>query len=223
MATAAKEEKQMARDNDAGLDQPFNLIVRVNGSTPYLMHNERMADPLDAHARALAELSRKTRKTIAEHEQMARVEFEGTIYHDPDVPGPVPEGALGPYLPARQLWRMLIAGGTAQKIGENIRRGVQIVEQRVPLNYDGPRDIDGLWAEGYWDRSTIVVSQKRVPRTRPCFTSWAATVRYWVVRTEVDFDKLERAGERGGALYGLGDARKLGFGRCQVTMETVGP
>lgn len=207
---------------DGFSDRPYNVVIRLEGSTPLLMHNERMADPLDPHARALAEISKKTRKTIAEHERMARVEWEGAIYHDPDQPGEV-NGSLGPYVPARQVWKMVALAGTQRKIGTTIERSLTIVEQRFPVRFSGPRDLDGLWDDGYWDRSTIVVAKRRVPRTRPKFVDWSIVAPFFVIRSELDFDDLEWAAERGGALFGVGDGRRIGFGRCNVTLEVLEP
>jgi hypothetical protein len=51
----------------------------VNGS-PLLMHNERLADPIDPYTRWLAELTKKRTKTERDHEEIGRREFMGGGY-----------------------------------------------------------------------------------------------------------------------------------------------
>ena len=54
------------------------------GGSPLVMHNERLADPLDEYVRDIAKLSRKRQKTEADHLEIARLEFLGGLYLNGD-------------------------------------------------------------------------------------------------------------------------------------------
>src|SRR5262249_49765792 len=49
----------------------------ASGGSPLVMHNERLADPLDPFARDIAKVSKKRNKTEADHLEIARLEFLG--------------------------------------------------------------------------------------------------------------------------------------------------
>src|SRR5688572_21014856 len=85
----------------------------VNGSA-LVLHNERLADPLDSMTRAIGTFTKKRNKTITDHEEIARLEWYGGLYTtlrieaaDADVI--VPEGAQ-PCIPAWNMLRCLQDG-----------------------------------------------------------------------------------------------------------------
>ena len=51
------------------------LRFRITGAAPLLMHNGRLADPLDEHARAMARVADKRPKTEADHLRLAELEL----------------------------------------------------------------------------------------------------------------------------------------------------
>lgn len=51
------------------------LHFRITGIAPLLMHNGRLADPLDPHSKALADAARRRGKIEADHLEIARLEF----------------------------------------------------------------------------------------------------------------------------------------------------
>jgi hypothetical protein len=56
------------------------LRVRLTGERPLLMHSSRLADPLDPIKIDLDRLTKKRDKTIADHEQIAKVEWHGGLW-----------------------------------------------------------------------------------------------------------------------------------------------
>lgn len=135
-----------------------------------MMHNGQLADPANEWSRAMKEITGKRKKVDADYEEMARLEWMGSLYQllngQPCIPGYVMEGAL------------IGKGGAArkQKMGKAAAAGVY-VSQNFPLEYDGPRDPKELWKLPQFQlRVPVVVNQSRVIRTRPIFEAWSAEV-----------------------------------------------
>ncbi|MBF0307555.1 MAG: hypothetical protein HQL41_18145, partial [Alphaproteobacteria bacterium] len=73
------------------------LRFRIEGTAALLMHNGRLADPLNEYARILKSLASKRVKTDADFEKMAEVEWLGGLWtwnKEPCIPSAVIEAAL---------------------------------------------------------------------------------------------------------------------------------
>lgn len=182
----------------------MKLRIQMVGTTPMLMHNGRLADPLDPAARSMKPLTAKRRKTDEDYEQLGRVEFAGSIYIDPDV---------GPYLPADNIWRTIYDSAKKSNQGPRIKEGFLVTSEINPLAYPGPRDLDGLWADKrFVFRKVVRNQQNRVPRTRPIFQQWRADCEALLDESVLNFADLQVIAQRAGDLIGLGDWRPR-FGR----------
>ena len=150
------------------------LNFRIVGVAPLVQHNGQLADPANEYSRAVKEISGKRQKVDADYEEMARLEWLGSLYlfkGEPCIPSYVMEAVL------------IGRGGAArkQKMGKQAAAGL-FVTKNFPLEYDGPRDPHELWKiEDFRLRVPVRVGQAKVMRTRPIFNDWAATV-------EVEFD-----------------------------------
>ena len=181
--------------------------VKIEGIAPLIMHNGQLADPTNPHSMQLKELSRKRKKTDQDHLDMKKVEFIGGLYHDPQT---------GPYLPDLWIEKNIRDGAAAFKQGKLILSGVQVEEQKVPLLYDGPRDIENLYADGrFVDTRGVVVQRSRIMRTRPIFPTWSAAFTVNVITSVISSKDVRRALEQGGLFVGVGDYRPK-FGRYRV-------
>jgi len=147
------------------------------------MHNGRLADPLDEFSRAIAKISSKRKKTEADYERMAELEWKGSLYlyqGKPCIPGYVIEGVLiGKQGAARR-----------DKMKEQGRAGIYVFDD-FPLEYDGPKDPDELWKlPEFRFVSRVIVHGSTVVRTRPIFPEWAATVEVGYDSDVVDKDRV---------------------------------
>ena len=104
--------------------------------------------------------------------------------------------------------------GAATRNGKDVTRGIALGTDRVPLEHDGPQELGELYARPeFRSRLPVVVNRQRIMRMRPIF-------RRWRLEFELEMDEaiwksvgtfvtvVERAGR-----IGLGDARKIGYGR----------
>jgi hypothetical protein len=180
-------------------DIMIDFVITLTGTRPLLMHNERLADPLDPGAKAVKRLSAKRNKTDQEFEDLAKLEHEVGMYYDPD---------LGPYVPGRNLMKCLTEGGTFTKQGKDVSRGVFIKTDCNPLvGYKGPRDPDGLYKAGFKHRASVVIGGRRIMRCRAWFPEWVVQAEGSLDPTVLEFEDLEPIATKAGMYKGLCDWR----------------
>lgn len=180
-----------------------------SGGSPLIMHNERLADPLDDHTRSIAAVSKKRNKTEADHIEIGRLEFFGGLYTNGN----------GPCLPAWNILRCLQDGAKRHKRGQDVLRGVYPITDHADVEYEGPRDPAKMWKDGSFAlRKTVGVQRARTVRTRPIFTDWQIQLDVEVDPTVFDLDTLRNVWAEAGKYAGIGDMRPI-YGRFQGTIE----
>ena len=169
---------------------------RLIGVAPLLQHNGQLADPLNRWSQALKKVSSKRAKTDADHEELARLEWYGSLYTENGhivIPGPCMDATL-------------INGAKKTKKGMQAKAGL-LCENNFPVEYDGPQEIDALYADGrFMRRQLMKVKGSGVMRTQPMFFPWATTI---IVKFNDELLNLEditafvtTAGEQVGLLEG---------------------
>lgn len=122
-----------------------------------------------------------------------------------------------PAVPVDWILAVLLAGAKKSKQGPLAKAGIfSGVEDFFPLDYDGPKDIEALWAaEKYCDYRGVSVNRAKVMRARPVFPGWSLTFSVQYDPDTIDGDAIETALEKAGQLLGMGDYRPR-FGRFVV-------
>lgn len=190
----------------------MDLQLEITGTAPLLMHNARLADPLDSMARDLKKVTSKTKKSEDDHAEMARLEFLGGLYYDPEV---------GPYIPGDNIFRALIDAGRKRKLGKKVIEAIFVTSNVNPVAYKGPRTPAELWSDGNFTlRSSAKVGMQRVNRTRPQFTGWLTSARLYLDTDILDLDDLRDIVEIAGKLIGLGDWRPR-YGRFEGALNVL--
>lgn len=186
--------------------------ITIDGTAELLMHNSRLANPLDPATKALKRVTAKRSKTDEDHEEIARLEHAGSLYLDPDV---------GPYLPSDNIWRSLYDAAKKHKLGPRIKEGVVFQQAVNPLSYRGPRDPAGLWSdENFRHMASVKVGTARTMRCRPMFRQWRTEAEGILDPNILDLQDLANIAETAGAVVGLGDWRPR-YGRYTATVEAV--
>jgi hypothetical protein len=187
------------------------LTFKIRGVVPLLLHNGRLADPLDTFSRRLKAVTSKRNKTEDDYRLMAEIEWYGGLYTKDDkvvIPGHVVEA-------------MLIDAAKKTRQGRDAKAGLMCVDD-FPLRYDGPQDIDELWAGGRHSLTCGVrVRGSRVMRTRPQFDDWELYFTVLYEPSVLDENDVLRFVKTAGEIVGLCDWRPR-FGRFVVT-EGLGP
>ncbi len=197
----------------------MKVRITAKGTTPLLMHNVRLASPMNSYAKALAALTKaktSSKRTDQDRIEIARLEFEGGLYFDDEI---------GPYAPGKWFSKNLLDAARRGRRGKLVEEGVTIGPDSMinPLAYHGPRDIEGIWGNGESDFvsfETVRVGMAKVDRCRPIFPEWSTEVDFEIEDDVLDFDTFRDIAVIGGRL-GLGDYRSGGYGRFNASVVAL--
>jgi hypothetical protein len=128
---------------------------------------------------------------------------------------------IGPYIPGLNIRASVVAGGKMNKLGTTLQKGTMILADKIPLEYEGPRTVKGLWADSkYRDIRSVVVGQARTMRCRPIFHTWKMVVDVHFDTKIIDVDNILLSAENAGSYIGIGDFRpgkgNGSYGRYEV-------
>ena len=181
------------------------LRFKITGVSPFLMHNGQLADPLNPHSRSIAEVTGKRKKTDADHVEVGRREFFGSLYL---------QGGE-PCIPAEMLEAALIKGAMKEKRGPQAKAGL-LVEHNCRLEYDGPHDPQALWDDHRFRlRVGVKVGQSKIMRTRPRFDDWVSEIEVKFLPSLLNGREVKGFLITVGEQIGIGDWRPR-FGRFSV-------
>jgi len=196
------------------------IKFKLVGETPLLMHNNRLANPLDKYSQEISGKSGKRKKTIEDIWELARIEWEGGLYlYDGEIK-----------LPNRVINKCFERGATKQKNGMLWKTGCYIVEDYCPLSYKGTKisvdevdEVPNSALDKYFKKNMlqemVKVGAASILRTRPLFEDWSCEVSVQFDESVMNKSSLILAASDAGRLVGLCDWRmeKGGqFGRFHV-------
>jgi len=186
------------------------MLFTIKGVSPLLMHNSQLADPLNDLARAIKKISANRKKTDADYGEMSRLEWMGGLYLNES-------GRV--IVPGDCIKAMLVDAAKKKKLGKAFKPSVFCFEDSE-LEYDGPKNIDKLWADGKFIKKAVVkIGMARIVRTRPMFRDWSLTFEIQYLPSEINPEQVQEAVVTSGRLIGLCDWRPV-HGRFEV-VETA--
>lgn len=188
------------------MDDFQRISVTLRGCAPLMMHNGRLANPLDPAAQALKAVSKGNAK---DQTKISRAEFMGSLYLDEN---------LAPCIPVDMVLAVVIAGAKKHKLGPQAKAAIFDVAgvETYPLQYKGPRTAEELYAlEEFRDVRGVRVQQSRVMRTRPIFRKWSVEIELDYDSSVISREDIINALTAAGKLVGVGDYRPR-FGRFTV-------
>jgi hypothetical protein len=214
MATAKKKERALP---GSPLGTMFD--VTCTGTTPLGMHNNRLAVKTDPFTRALSLAIKEGKKKDADvdisAERVAHCEFRGGIYHDEK---------LGPYVPCTWVEANIQEAAKLTRQGMTVERGLSVIQNRIPIEYTGVRDVEELYEADYYDIRIVNLDPSkgrkgpRGPRCRPLFPTWKISYTVRLLPGMIDPADVVAFIRDGGAYLGIGDGRsKPKWGRFEVT------
>lgn len=184
----------------------MEITIELTGTAPLLMHNPQMVDPEFEINRQIKTITAKRKKTDEDLRQIEKLEWYGGLYVDR-------AGAV--VQPTSKVRKCLVNTGRISKMGKMIERALSFAALTVPLTYQGPRDIDQLFADkAFHSRLSVGVGNKRVMRVRPQFFPWSLRVDgLFVEDAGINLDEFARIVQMAGVVEGIGDNRVNGYGR----------
>lgn len=189
------------------------LKVKLTGTSPLLMHSDKLANPLDDLTKAHKALTNKKKKTDDDHIAIAKSEWMASLYL----------GADGPIIPGQNVKGMLVEAGVLKRQATAFKRALEVFEDEVPLHYRGPKDAEAMYQDPeFRDVRSVVVSGKRIMRYRPCFKRWSLTATLVYFEDMINESDLLAALADGGQYIGLGDFRPNNGGKFgRFTFEVL--
>lgn len=185
------------------------VSYKLTSSAPLIMHNGQTSDPLNKWSKAIKQISSKLKKTDADYEEMARLEFMAGLYLD----------EKGPIIPADVIDAVVINGAKKSKEGLIAKAG-SYCESHAKLEYDGPRKAVDLWnKEDFRFSAKVRVGMSSVQRTRPIFRNWSAVITLNIEDSIVNVARVDEWLKVAGTQVGVGDWRPK-YGR--FTVERLG-
>lgn len=184
------------------------LTLRIKGTSPLMMHSDKLANPLHPATKLHKELTSKRKKTDEDHLAIARSEFIAGAYFD--------EGA-GFFVPGANFDATFLAGAKLQKLGTHWKRGAVVMTDRANLHFSGPATPELLWEDQrFVDCRGVKVGQAKVMRYRPIFLEWGADLEVAINVDVLNIEEAKKAIDDAGMLIGVCEYRPR-FGRFEVT------
>jgi len=180
----------------------------IKGTNKMMMHSERLANPFDPLTRQIKAITGRRKKTEDDLLEIARIEWEGGLYHDDE---------SGIYVPGHNILACMVAGGKIHKLGTALKRALLVLEDKVPLKYEGPKTPAKLFEnKSFVDMRSVKVGTSKVMRCRPIFhAGWELTFSVAYDESTIQLNDIAMCLESAGNMVGLGDYRPR-FGRFSV-------
>ena len=179
----------------------MKLELSMTGDRPLIMHNGRLANPIDPHTRQLKAITSKRKKTDDDLIEIMVAESRGAAYE-------TTSGLIG--LPTSNVWRAVYDAAKAYKLGEDVKRSLLFAETVEPLEIDGrtwPVD-EFLDDPAHIDYRAVKIGRVRTMRARPLIpTGWQCSAIFDLLDDVLQPNMLGPVIERAGRLVGLCDWR----------------
>lgn len=203
--------------------------VTLTGTGDLLLHNGQTADPRNTYAKQLKAISGKRKKTDADLDAMARIEwFAGLYLGKVEVDG---QSYVTTTIPAHVLESAFVAGAKKSKRGVQAKSGL-FVDRQAVLEFEGKpagnltpeqmqTELDALFDGGEHHLTVgVKVGTSRVMRTRPKVTGWKASTVVEYDDSVMTLADVRDVIEDAGHLVGVGDWRPK-YGRFNASITPL--
>lgn len=201
------------------LTDVYTAQVEITGTTGLVLDNIDSMDPDGKIAREIKKITDKSEMTEEDRYRKDRLSYSGSLYLDSE---------RNLVLPWRCIKRALISG--AYQIGSTslagkMDKGVESSATEFALNYTGPEP-DKMFDDEQF-RLRLMVNKNptgkkaMVPSVRPILPKWDLTCKVNVFNGIIGWDKFTESIKATGLLIGVGNARKLGYGRFAANVTKL--
>lgn len=178
------------------------------------MHNARiLTNPMHPITKMTKQLTAKRKKTDDDLMAISKIEWVAGLYLSKPPTVEIIDTNVAIkcdgriVVPGEVLEAVLREGAKQNRLGTTFKAGVQVLGDSL-LDYDGPSDLEKLWAAGnFTDIRNVRVQRAAILRTRPIFTDWALTFDIEYLPQVVDLGQIKEALTIGGQRIALCDYR----------------
>lgn len=141
------------------------LKLKIRGGAPLIMQSDLLVNPLHPMSKEIRKITALRKKTDDDIEQLLKLKYLACGYWDK---------VLGPYIPGQNLDRAYFDAAKEMKLGKRFSQAAVIVEDKIKLEYEGPRLPEELYKNlNFVDTRSVKIGTSRVPLSRPIFKVWA--------------------------------------------------
>jgi hypothetical protein len=198
------------------MSQLPTVQIRFKGVSPLLCHNGQTADPRNTYAKAMRAVSSKRKKTDADFDELARLEWLAGLYRTND----------DLVIPDYVIESTMIGGAKKSKRGPQAKCGLFFTEH-ASLQFAGKPDaitdetLAEMFASGDFTHTIgVKVGMAKVMRTRPIFRNWSINAIAQYDPDVLNLRDVEEIATDAGKLVGLGDWRPK-HGRFEAEVMPV--
>jgi hypothetical protein len=197
-----------------------SLNVEATGTKHLIMHNSRLANPLDKFAKELKKLSSQRTKTDDQIALMSKTEFFGSIYYSEKT---------GVFVPEDWVLSAVIKAAKRNKKGASAQIAITDISDQnkempsgvLKLFYNGPQTPEKMWLQEDQPHvfvKGVVVQRNRVMRTRVIIPEWKLKFRVNFDDEFINEEDLSNAVLQAGEIIGIGDWRPR-YGRFEASFS----
>lgn len=183
------------------------LNIEVIGESALLQHDDKTANPMNPYTKRLKEITGKRKKTDEDIFQIAKIEWEASLYHTEKD---------GYFIKAECFEGTFLTAAKAFKLGNVFKQAVSIPKNPKLKFSENHLNPDRLFEiTEYRDIRTVKVGMQKVMRCRPIFNEWSCKFELWYDETRIDESTLFQVLQYAGNYIGVCDYRPK-FGRFNV-------
>lgn len=198
----------MAKANGNGMGMGIGEVVfHIKGRTRHTQHNPQSVNPRNNYAKMMKAITSKRKKTDEDHEELARLEWESSLYLKNGkvvVPGDLLEGAL-------------CEAGRKSRTGADVRAGLWSPGY-WELDFPGKdRPLDQIMEdENHFYVTRVGIKTSSIMRTRASFPEWSLKFKVCYLKDIFSERDIYNLVEVLGYLVGLSDCRTKMGGRFDI-------
>ena len=179
------------------------IQITISGESPLLCHNGQTADPRNTYAKAMKAVSSKRKKTDADFDELARLEWLAGLYRFRD------EIVIPDYV----LEAVFINGAKKSRRSPQAKCGLFFTDHAVLDFPNKPEQINDetlseMFDSGEYTHTVgVKVGMAKVMRTRPMFRHWSMNATASFDPDVLNLRDIEEIAIDAGKLVGIGDWR----------------
>ena len=185
------------------------LKFKIEGIAPLLQHDDKTANPFNEYTKRLKEISGKRKKTDEDLLEMAKIEWNASLYHT---------SQKGYFIKAECFEGSLLAAAKAFKQGTIFKQAVRIPTDPVfKFKHQKLTPVELFQMDEYKDFRPVKVNNSKILRCRPIFNEWETQIEIWFDETRLDDSDILRIVDYAGKYIGVCDYRPK-FGRFNASL-----
>jgi hypothetical protein len=192
---------------DEGGSEVGTITFHVRSITHMLMHNGRLADPMDEYSKKIKEITSKRKKTDEDFAEIADLEWQGSLYTDGKKVIVTRKSLIGAYVEA----------GRKLRRGTDVRAALWSERDWILVHPGAHRPLEDLMRDrAFRDMGRVGVNGSTVMRCRPRFDPWELKYDIKYFRSIFNARDICQITDVLGRYVGLSDDRVVLGGRFRI-------